>query len=265
MKLEADALVVEHSASRRIVSGFVPQNCEMLDKNRVDDKSTSHRELWRGPRKVRLVQGAATEVPQLFEALRSLAMTEVEDTSLTVQVHRQGQHGLSFVTERIINDEVDNQLACVWLDGVATHCVKTHYGSVNVVDAEHSLPRGWLLAVDAGVDRSKDLRFVWLDVGAHVAELPVDVAEGYGESCVELGQPGYCVWMSGVCSAFKLHSTECIEIGPSIGWSAVHVRMKERWIDAKSEPIEEGKAPAPGTYHPTADGWVLGECSAGRP
>jgi hypothetical protein len=210
-----------------------------------------------------LAESLANEAPPGLATLRTLVGAPASDdgTWITVELRRHGDQGLTVVSQRAPSDDVEHQWTCVWQDSLPEHCAETRFGVLDVIDPGQTLPRAWLLSVDMGGHRSHGFALAWLDASAHVALLDLESRGGDGANCGDLG-PGYCLWMEGVCTTFMLRSPECVEVGETVKWSAVHVRMRNRWVQAKRKPLgDEDDAPAVGTYRPTPDGWVRGECA----
>ena len=172
---------------------------------------------------------------------------------------------------------------CLRGPGASRACGSTDLSEFEPLDSGAPVPGAWLLLSHVPLYRSGSSEIVWLtarDGRLITATLDVGGTDGYGEACEHL--PSYCVDIVGNWTRWKVLSTTCVRIGPTVRWRAVHVRAQHRWVNEKllppprPEPApadddtdwdshEEGPgvAPTPGTYRPVMDHWERADCAPG--
>jgi hypothetical protein len=172
---------------------------------------------------------------------------------------------------------------CLRGPGASRACGSTALSDFEPLDSGAPVPGGWLLLSYEPAYRSGSSEIVWLtarDGRLATATLDVGRTDAIGEGCEHL--PGYCVDMVGNWTRWKIVSTTCVRIGPTVRWRAIHVRAQHRWVNekllppARPEPAPSdadtdwdshedgpGVAPAPGTYRPVMDHWERADCAPG--
>jgi hypothetical protein len=176
---------------------------------------------------------------------------------------------------------------CLRGPGASRACGSTALSQFEPLDSGAPVPGAWLLLAYEPAYRSGSSEIVWLtarDGRLTTATLDVGGTDAIGEGCEHL--PSYCVDIVGNWTRWKVLSTTCVRIGPTVRWRAVHVRAQHRWVNekllppARPEPArsdadsdadadgdwdshEEGPgvAPTPGTYRPVMDHWEPADCA----
>ena len=172
---------------------------------------------------------------------------------------------------------------CLRRPGASRACGSTTLSEFEPLDSGAPVPGAWLLLSHEAANRSASSEIVWVtarDGRLTTAALDVGGTDGMGEGCEQL--PSYCVDIVGNWTRWKVLSTTCVWIGPTVRWRAIHVRAQHRWIKekllppARPEPAPSnadtnwdshedgpGVAPTPGTYRPVTDHWERADCAPG--
>ena len=133
------------------------------------------------------------------------------------------------------------ELLCVVAERSPVHCMRTE---VESVDAVISSPRtgSWLVIGSSsagGRQRARSLVAMSIDErgGLRADHLALGGVSGIGEACEN--HEGYCVVVEGRGDAFQILDDGCIERRRGPDWTALHVRLGDRWLD---EEVASGPA-----------------------
>jgi hypothetical protein len=205
--------------------------------------------------------------------------TKLVDLAITSVEHA----GTSLVSLRHRSDEDEEMLSwsCHRPPDTPRICTSTDLGEYSAIHPEKTLPEGWLLHTNSGIHRFAEARLLWVGVKDDTFAtfgLLVGAVDGYGEDCSAFvpRTEGYCVLATGNWTPFKVSFPLCVRILPTLRWSAVHIRMQDRWIgerrlkaprkpeeaDEDDDMDEEGLPwpPALGTYRLGPEGWHRAPC-----
>ena len=230
------------------------------------------------PRLEVTADAAPLEIARAFAAAR--ARTFNQDL-LVASVERAGASVVSIGGGD--SGDYSDMWTCLRGPGASRACGSTALSEFEPLDSGAPVPGAWLLLSHEPAYRSGSSEIVWLTAREGrltLATLDVGGTDGYGEACEHL--PSYCVDIVGNWTRWKVLSTTCVRIGPTVRWRAVHVRAQHRWIKekllppARPEPAPSdddsdwdshengpGVAPTPGTYRPVMDHWERADCARG--
>lgn len=259
------ALRLEHTRSWPARDPAAPADCADVPPPQRDRLDRPQRVLWPRARRSRIAVAAAA-VPALAEVLRQGAQRGREaGNDVRLESFRRGAHSLTLISEWGFGEEISQQWMCVRRAGEPARCRESPRYRELVALAPERAPadsaRGWLLLAGRGGARWSESVVLWLDAEGRGTELPLEKSGGDGRDCEELGR-GYCVWTQGACTPYAVLAPECVRLGESVAWSAVHMRQERRWVERKREPAGASDALAAGTYRPSAEGWVPADCGA---
>lgn len=193
------------------------------------------------------------------------AMTTLTADDPSARVWSVEQSGTSLVTvvESIeASGELDRAWTCHRPAGSPRICGETAIADARALIPTRTLPGGWLLRAPAAGLRWASLALVWVapgPTGLETATLDLGGAQGSGESC--RFTRGYCVFMEGAFTPYELLAPGCVRVGATTLWSALHVRMADRWLHEKRWRAPPDHAPRPGTYRPAGSEWVPAPCA----
>jgi hypothetical protein len=230
------------------------------------------------PRLAATTDATPLEIARAFADAR--ARTEHQD--LLVASVERGRASVVSIGEGHSGEYVD-MWTCLRGPGASRACGSTTLSEFEPLDSGAPVPGAWLLLSHEAANRSGSSEIVWVtarDGRLTTAALDVGGTDGMGEGCEQL--PSYCVDIVGNWTRWKVLSTTCVWIGPTVRWRAIHVRAQHRWIKekllppARPEPAPSnadtnwdshedgpGVAPTPGTYRPVTDHWERADCAPG--
>lgn len=222
-------------------------------------------------------ESAAPGPPRLARAFARL-QTSAEEQIVLGSAEHQGSSLFSLGSEGELAD--GRAWTCHRPAGQPRLCGSTRLADLRAIKPEATLPEGWLVISSVGSGRQEESHLVWVAPSGGkltCATLTVGGVDGYGEDCEAFfpddkhPPAGYCVLVAGSFTPFELISPLCVRVEPTIRWSAVHVRAKDRWVGERILKPQRGRGgvdgvglprpPNPGTYRPDAKGWRQAACA----
>jgi hypothetical protein len=197
------------------------------------------------------------------------AMTALPHDEVAARLSSIEHAGTSLVTVAEIVDPaagIDRAWSCHRPAGGRRSCGETNIAQARALAPERTLPHGWLLHVSDAGQRWASLSLVWVAPGpGGLASATLDLggAQGNGEDC--RFTDSYCVWMEGTFTPYEVVAPDCVRVGSTLLWSALHVRVTDRWLHEKRWAAPTDHEPRPGTYRPAAGEWVPATCTPDLP